>query len=106
MAEKRTRGDDHDDKDASDSYEDVTAEESENERPAGPVAPPATRGVSRPMTASKSKAVKKEDRSSSDRGPRARGRDMTSPFSPPREEPARGLDSGASRVAASALRHR
>ena len=52
------------------------------------------------MTASKSKAVKKEkeERSSSDRGLRARPRELPSPFSPPRESsPRRARREGRSR---------
>ncbi|CAL1143355.1 unnamed protein product [Cladocopium goreaui] len=65
-----------------------------------PAAEPPTRGGPGRMTASKSKAVKKEkdERSSSDRGLRARPRDLPSPFSPPRESsPRRARREGRSR---------
>ena len=67
---------------------------------AEPAAEPPTRGGPGRMTASKSKAVKKEkeERSSSDRGLRARPRELPSPFSPPRESsPRRARREGRSR---------
>lgn len=72
----------------------------EEDKDAEPAAEPPTRGGPACMTASKSKAVKKEkdERSSSDRGLRARPREMPSPFSPPRESsPRRARREGRSR---------